>query len=70
MQKFKIVVHKVSKFADLSNFLNFPQLILLCLYFKFHEKDTAIGLIGAGWGCIIANLGGDLNPKLRKKIKR
>ena len=47
MQKFKSLGFKVSKFANLNNFLNFPQLILLCVYLKFYGKDTGIGLIGA-----------------------
>jgi len=47
MQKFKSLGFKLSKFANLNNFLNFPQLILLCVYLKFYGKDTGIGLIGA-----------------------
>ena len=69
MQKFKIVLYKVYKFADLNNFLNFPQLILLCVYFKFHGKDTGIGLIGAERCWKLPILAGIWTPNLEKDQK-
>ena len=69
MQKFKIVLYKVYKFADLNNFLNFPQLILLCVYFKFHGKDTGIGLIGAERCWKLPILAGIWTPNLEKRSK-
>ena len=46
----------------MTNFLNFPQLILFCVYFKFQEKEASKGLIGEEWGGKFGGFGQDLNP--------
>ena len=49
----------------MTNFLNFPQLILICVYSKFQEKEASKGLIGEEWGGKLGGLGQDLNPRLK-----
>ena len=49
----------------MTNFLNFPQLILFCVYFKFQEKEASKGLIGEEWGGKFGGFGQDLNPRLK-----
>ena len=49
----------------MTNFLNFPQLILICVYSKFQEKEASKGLIGEEWGGKFGGLGQDLNPRLK-----
>ena len=48
----------------MTNFLNFPQLILFCVYFEFQEKEAGKGLIGEEWGGKFGGFGQDSNPRL------
>ena len=49
----------------MTNFLNFPQLNLFGVYFKFQEKEASKGLIGEEWGGKFGGFGQDLNPRLK-----